>query len=133
VKYCLDTNIVIAALNGDGRVVHYLVSVPAHDIIVPLIVIAELLYGAQRSVRRDANLARVRQLAARFRIVPIDEAIVERYAVARTQVESKGRTKSDFDLLIACCATTYGNVLVTNDAALKDGAIEGLITQDWLE
>jgi tRNA(fMet)-specific endonuclease VapC len=60
VNYCLDTNIVIAALNGDKRVLDRLNAIAHQDTIIPLIVIAELLYGAYRSVRRDANLARVR-------------------------------------------------------------------------
>ena len=132
-NYCLDTNIVIAALNGDGRVLSRLAAIPLKDTIIPLIVIAELLYGAQRSVRKEANLARVRQLGERFRVAPIDAAIVERYSVARAQVESKGRAKSDFDLLIACCALENGSVLVTNDKALKDEAIGELVVQDWLE
>ena len=132
-NYCLDTNIVIAALNGDERVLNRLAAIPSHDIIIPLIVVAELLYGAQRSVRRDANLERVRQIGGRFRVTAIDETIVERYAVTRAQVESKGRPKSDFDLLIACCALEHKSALVTNDGALKDNAIDDLVVQDWLE
>jgi predicted nucleic acid-binding protein len=60
-------------------------------------------------------------------------AIVERYAAVRADVERRGRRKSDFDLVIACTAMEHGAVLVTNDAALKDGAIEGLVVEDWLD
>jgi tRNA(fMet)-specific endonuclease VapC len=133
VNYCLDTNIVIAALNGNERVSERLESIPLHDILLPLMVIVELLYGAHRSVRRDSNLARVQQLLERFRIAAVDAALVRRYAQVRAQVEANGRAKSDFDLLIACSALEYDCILVTNDSALNDGAIAGLVVQDWLE
>jgi predicted nucleic acid-binding protein len=50
----------------------------------------------------------------------------------RADVERRGRAKSDFDLMIACTALEQGATLVTNDAALNDGAIEGLVVEDWL-
>ena len=130
--YVLDTNVVIAAINGDQRVLERLRSAKVEETIIPLVVVAELLYGARRSSRSDANLARVRALRKRFRVAPIDEALVERYAVIRAAVEAKGRPKSDFDLLIAACALEHQAALVTNDAALKAGDIEELVIEDWL-
>jgi predicted nucleic acid-binding protein len=47
-------------------------------------------------------------------------------------VERKGRSKTDFDLVIACTALEHGATLITNDAALKDGAIGDLVVEDWL-
>jgi predicted nucleic acid-binding protein len=32
----------------------------------------------------------------------------------------------------ACTALEHDATLITNDAALKDGAIEGLVVEDWL-
>lgn len=58
--------------------------------------------------------------------------IVRRYAVVRADIEARGRRKSDFDLMIACTALEHDAILVTNDAALKDGAIEALVVEDWL-
>ncbi|MBN1608253.1 MAG: hypothetical protein JW940_16595 [Polyangiaceae bacterium] len=52
--------------------------------------------------------------------------------MVRAQVEARGRAKSDFDLLIACCVLQQHATLVNNDAALKTGDIEGLDTEDWL-
>ena len=43
--YVLDTNIVVAALNGDERAVGPLRNLSPSDVTVPLVVIAELLYG----------------------------------------------------------------------------------------
>ena len=50
----------------------------------------------------------------------------------RADLAARGVAKSDFDLVIACTALEHGATLVTNDGALKDGAIVGLAVEDWL-
>lgn len=59
-------------------------------------------------------------------------AIAKRYAVVRADLERRGRRKSDFDLMIACTALEHQATLVTNDGALKDGDIAGLVVEDWI-
>jgi len=95
-------------------------------------VLAELLFGAEKSTRRDQNLARVQQLTDRFPVLPVNLDVVARYATVRAEVERRGRRKSDFDLIIACTALEHGATLVTNDGALKNGSIAGLAVEDWL-
>ena len=132
-KYVLDTNIVARLLDGDERVLGHLAEVEPSDVGIPLLVLAELLYGAEKSARREQNRARVQRLTETFPMLPIGLAVVRRYAVVRAEVEKRGRAKSDFDLIIACTSLEQDAVLVTHDAALKDAAIEGLAVQDWLE
>lgn len=131
-KYVLDTNIVTRLLGGDERVLAHLADVDPSDVGIPLLVLAELLFGAEKSARREENRARIQRLTEGLRMLPLGVAIVRRYAVVRADVERQGRRKSDFDLMIACTALEQGATLVTNDAALKDGAIEGLPVEDWL-
>ena len=100
---------------------------------MPLVVFAELLFGVEKSVRREANRACLERFAAGVRVLPFDLALATRYSTVRAALERKGRPKTDFDLVIACTAIEHGAVLVTNDAALKDGAIEGLVVEDWLD
>ena len=92
----------------------------------------KLLFGALRSRRREANLARVRDLQARVRTVPLTQATIESYADVRAALTSSGIAKSDFDLLIACTALEHGAVLITADRALLDGRISGLQAENWL-
>jgi predicted nucleic acid-binding protein len=131
VKYVLDTNIVSRVLDGDERALAALAAVEPQDVGIPLLVLAELLFGAEKSARREANLKRVEVITQRFPVLPMTLSLVERYAVVRAAVERRGRRKSDFDLVIACTAIEHGAVLVTNDAALKDRAIVGLVVEDW--
>ncbi len=132
-KYVLDTNIVARLLEGDQRVVPRVNALEADSFGLPLVVFAELLFGVEKSTRREANRARLERFAAGVRVLPFDLALATRYSTVRAALERKGRPKTDFDLVIACTAVEHGAVLVTNDAALKDGAIEGLVVEDWLD
>ena len=131
-KYVLDTNIVTRLLGGDERVLAHLIDVDPSDVGIPLLVLAELLFGAEKSARREENRERIRRLTENLRMLPLGLAIARRYAVVRADVERRGRRKSDFDLMIACTALDQGATLVTHDAALNDGTIEGLVVEDWL-
>ena len=131
-KYVLDTNIVTRLLSGDERVLAHLVDVDPSDVGIPLLVLGELLFGAEKSARRDENRERIRRLTESLRLPQLGLEVVRRYAVVRAEVERRGRRKSDFDLMIACTALEHGATLVTHDAALKDGTIEGLAVEDWL-
>ena len=52
-KYVLDTNIVTRLLKGDERVLGHLTDVEPRDVGIPLLVLAELLFGAEKSVRKE--------------------------------------------------------------------------------
>jgi tRNA(fMet)-specific endonuclease VapC len=95
-------------------------------------VLAELLFGARRSSRVEVNVARIQALEARFPLVAVTRPTVERYGIVRADLSARGIAKGDFDLLIACTAMEYGATFVTNDGALKDGAIAGLVVEDWI-
>jgi predicted nucleic acid-binding protein len=92
-----------------------------------------LIYGAHASQRRDENLASLAALRRSITTVPLTEEIVGRYGATRAALRSRGMTKSDFDLLIACTALEQDAVLVTDDHALLDGTMAGLKVENWLE
>lgn len=131
-KYVLDTNVVIAALNGNDAVRARLATIAPGDVCLAVVVLAELLHGARRSRRSAENLARLNALADTLATLDVDRAVAERYGVVRAQLESRGRPKSDFDLVIACTALTNDATLVTHDHGLLDGEISELRTEDWL-
>ncbi len=132
-KYVLDTNIVTRLLKRDERVLRNLADVEPSDVGIPLLVLAELLFGAEKSERKEQNSARIKQMSETFPVLPLGLAVVRRYAAERAELERIGRKKSDFDLMIACTAIEHKATLVTHDGALKDGAIGRLVVEDWLE
>ena len=131
-KYVLDTNVVARLLDNDDRVATRFAKVATDSVGMPLVVLAELLFGVEKSSRREQNRARLQRFAAGVHVLPFDAALAARYAVVRAAVERKGRSKTDFDLVIACTALEHGATLITHDAALKDGTIENLAVEDWL-
>jgi len=132
-KYLLDTNVVISALNGNQSIVDHLNALADSDqLIMCIIVVAELKYGAMCSSRRDDNLARIEKMLKVFKLVSIDLPVATRFAKIKAMLRDRGIVKSDADLLIASTALVTGAVLVTGDNSLLDGTIPDLKTRNWL-
>jgi tRNA(fMet)-specific endonuclease VapC len=86
VKYVLDTPSLRACSSGDERVLAHLADVEPSDIGIPLLVLAELLFGAEKSARRDENRERIQRLTESLRLLPLGLAIARRYAVVESDV-----------------------------------------------
>jgi len=132
VRYVLDANIVVAALNGVPAVRARLEGVPGSEVGIPVVAVAELTFGAYKSKRREANLARIGALRRSITVLPLTDGVVDLYGSTRAGLESRGIVKSDFDLIIACTALEQGATLVTNDGSLLDGKIDRLSVENWL-
>lgn len=128
----LDTNVVVAALNQVERVTARLSTLDPAEVLLPDLVIAELLFGAHTSTRVSENVAKVERLVATFRTAPFDLQAARRFARIKAELRSRGRIKQDFDLAIASIALVRGAMLITHDGGLLDGAIAGLVVEDWL-
>jgi tRNA(fMet)-specific endonuclease VapC len=130
--HLLDTNIVIARLNGEPAIARRLQALRPEDIALSAPTLAELRFGAACSKKAAANLGRLQALAAVLRIFPFDERSALRFGDLKASLRSRGIAKSDFDLAIAAIALEQGAVLVSHDAAFHDGSIPELRVEDWL-
>lgn len=70
-KYVLDTNIVTRLLKGDERVFSHLADVEPSDVGIPLLVLGELLFGAEKSARQEQYGARIKQMTETFPMLPL--------------------------------------------------------------
>jgi len=133
VIWLLDTNMLVYARNGVASVVSRLDEVwEQGEVVTSLLVVGELIYGVEKSIRRDANLAAVeQQLAMLDGILPPTDAIVRRFGRLKAELGRHGIIKQDIDLHIAATAIEAGATLVTNDGALLDGTIPGLTVENW--
>lgn len=131
--WLLDTNMLVYARNGVPSVVSRLDEVwEQGEVVTSLLVVGELIYGVEKSIRRDANLAAVeQQLAMLDGILPPTEAIVRLFGRLKAELGRRGIIKQDIDLHIAVTAIETGATLVTNDGALLDGTIPGLTVENW--
>lgn len=131
--WLLDTNIIIHALNGAPTVRDRLNEATGTDrTVTSTVVVAELTYGAECSTRREENRRSLQQKLSQIEIVPVTPAIANRFGMVKAQLRSRGRLKSDFDLMIAATALELGATLVTDDGDLLSGDIAGLIVDNWV-
>ncbi|EDN70966.1 PilT-like protein [Beggiatoa sp. PS] len=80
--------------------------------------LGELIYGAEYSTHKEANL---RELKAFIEVVPpllIDREVWQFFGKAKAQLRKAGKKIPDIDLLIASSAKRYHLTLVTNDKHL---------------
>ena len=130
-KYCLDTNMCIYYLTGRAlRVKQRLLEHSPREILIPAIVRAELLYGAERSARREHNLNAVRDFLLPFDTAAFGTEAAEAYARIRARLERDGRPIGPNDLVIAATALATESTLVTNNVD-EFSRIEELTIEDW--
>ncbi|MFP4365194.1 MAG: type II toxin-antitoxin system VapC family toxin [Spirochaetia bacterium] len=129
--YFLDTNICIYYLNGKyEKVKEHILSTPPNSILIPAIVKAELLLGAYKSQRKDANLKKVHIFLAPFKIIPFSDEMTFSYAEVRYQAESTGQFIGPNDMIIAATVQYYQETLVTNNEK-EFRSVEGLKIENW--
>ena len=66
-RYLLDTNIVTALFAGEASVIEHLSA--ADEVFLPVPVLGELYYGARKSARATATLARLDEFAASVTVI----------------------------------------------------------------
>lgn len=128
-RFLLDTNAVIRILKGDDLLLaRRLREHRPEDVCLSSIVTHELYFGAYKSARIEANLARLHAL--RFEVLPFDleDSIVA--GEIRTKLRAEGAPIGPYDLLIAAHALGRGLVLVTSNVK-EFRRVEGLEIEDW--
>jgi tRNA(fMet)-specific endonuclease VapC len=101
----------------------------AKAISISSVTMAELLYGARED--NPSVMSAVRAFLAHILIHAWDEAAAEAHARIRILAKRQGRSAGMFDIMIAAHADALGATLVTNDAAIKNLAVDGLKFISW--
>ncbi|MBL8140334.1 MAG: type II toxin-antitoxin system VapC family toxin [Acidobacteria bacterium] len=128
-RYLLDANAVIALLNDTtSPIARRLRRYAPRDIGVPAVVMHELYYGAFKSQRVEANVARVDGL--RFPVVEFDQDDAKHAGEIRAQLASKGTPIGPYDVLIAGQARARKLTLVTHNTS-EFARVQGLKVEDW--
>ncbi|NTX29909.1 type II toxin-antitoxin system VapC family toxin [Burkholderia pyrrocinia] len=128
-KFLLDTNAVIAILKGEPAMLAKLRAHRPADFGIPAIVAHELYYGAYKSRRVAANLARVEGL--QFEVVSFDAEDAQHAGEIRAHWTAAGTPIGPYDALIAGQARARRLVLVTHDMREFERVPE-LQIEDWL-
>ena len=110
----LDTNVVVALLNGDPKITPWLASFPI--LCIPMPVIGELQFGALNSSRPADNLSRIQKFLGSSRALETTLLTARCYADVRLELKRKARPIPENDIWIAASALEHGLPLATRDA-----------------
>jgi len=111
--FILDTDTCIYWLKGSERIEKKIVQTGFTNIFMTVITECELYYGAFKSARREQNLSVIRELKRKIQTFHTTEGISYIYSGLKSDLESKGKTIDDADLLIASIVLTKNGTLVT--------------------
>ena len=94
-----------------------------------MIVVGELLFGAENSTRPLQNLPHYLEFIAACRVVPLGRERATTYAQTRLALKRKGRPIPMNDVWIAAQCLEQGWVLVTDDTDFD--YVDQLIVEHW--
>ncbi len=123
-RFLVDTNVVIALFAQEPSVLQRLSE--ADEVFLPAVVLGELHYGAQKSIRVEENLTRIDQLAQEATILACDADTARQYGVIKNALRAKGRPIPENDIWIAAVAMQHALDLVSRDPHFKEIAGLGL-------
>jgi len=126
-RYLLDTNIVIPLLADDSWIKGKIRE--SAEVFISVIVIGELLYGAQKSSRRTENTAKIDEFIRNNVILSCDTETARTYAEIKEQLRKKGRPIPENDIWIAAIALQYDLTLVSRDTHFRE--VERLSPEMW--
>jgi tRNA(fMet)-specific endonuclease VapC len=131
---CLDTNIIIAAINQRAAAVRQRLMKTLHEgtiVGVPTVVLYELWYGIKKSARVQENTDALDSfLALDVTPWPFEAEDAEEAGDVRAALERLGTPIGPYDVLIAAQARRRGAILVTANKS-EFARVPGLQTQNW--
>ncbi len=93
-------------------------------------VLAELVFGIEKSATRDLNMKLLRAVLPTLRLWPFDHNTAFEYGRLYAELLRIGRPMQVIDIMIAAVAMTLGNcTVVTKDSDLA--AVPGLAVENW--
>lgn len=130
--YMLDTDICIYIIKRKPRsVLKRLESLQPGQLAISAITFAELMNGAKKSQRLEANVAKLNELAELIEIRPFDQKAATFYGDVRSTLEKKGNIIGSNDSLIAAHALSLDWILVSNNEK-EFGRVDGLRIENWI-
>ncbi len=99
------------------------------EIVLPIIVVGELLFGAENSTRPLQNLPRYIEFISACVVVPLGRETATFYAQSRLALKRKGRPIPMNDVWIAAQCLEQSWVLVTDDSDFDE--VDELIVEHW--
>lgn len=123
----LDSTTAIRYLNNDTAVVEKILVLP--KVVLPLIVVGELLFGAENSERPLENVIRYLQFIDACTVATMGRETAASYSQTRCVLKRKGQPIPDNDIWIAAQCLEHGWTLATDDKHFA--YVDGLSLEQW--
>ena len=129
-KYLLDTNIVIYAMKNRPQQVKRRFQQHHGQMGISTVTLGELVFGAEHSQQVERNLADIKALASRLKVLSFDNKAAYHFGQIRASLYRTGRPIGPYDMMIAGHARASGLKLVTNNVKEFE-RVPGLLYEDW--
>lgn len=132
IRFLLDTGIAADYLNKRHGVFERARAERAkgNHIGIAIPVLAELVYGIEKSATRDANMKLLRATLPTLKLWPFDETAALEYGRLHAELLRIGRPMQVIDIMIAAVALKLGKcTVVSKDSDLA--AVPGLTVENW--
>ena len=128
----MDTNICIYMINKNPKkVLEKIIGLSPLDVKISSITVAELEYGASKSLNREKNRNSLKRFLSPFEIINFDTMDAEIYGIIRADLEKKGIIIGPYDLQLAAQALRWDYTFITNN--IKEfKRITGLKLENWM-
>ena len=129
-RFLLDTNVLseVTYPAPNRSVLAWFDYHPVNDFHLSTVVLGELRFGARiapgEKRRQDLNSWINLDVLPEYtgRILPVDQAVAEQWAIERARMRAIGRTRDPIDMLIAATALIHGLIVATRNTTHFEGA-----------
>lgn len=125
-RLLLDTNAAIAVFKNHEALKSFL---EGKEVFIPVIAIAELQYGAEKSANRGADIQKIEKYIQESQILNCNTETAKGYGRIEKNLRAKGRPIPQNDVWIAAIALEHDLTLLTKDKHFDN--VDDLKTQDW--
>lgn len=130
-KFLLDTNICVFVIRGrSATLIDRLRSFAVDDLVISTVTLAELRYGADKSLDPRKNHFALDQFLAPIGIAEFDSICADFYGVVRSDLERRGQPIGPLDTMIAAHGLRLRIPLVTHNTR-EFSRVTGLSVLDW--
>jgi len=131
-RYLLDTNICIYIAKHNPDSVHErFAQHSANELIMSVISLGELRFGAEKSHAKEQALTVIEELTSLMNIEALTESTAEDYGQIRADLKKSGQIISNNDLWIAAQARSQNWVLITNNKK-EFLRVDSLRVENWV-
>jgi tRNA(fMet)-specific endonuclease VapC len=128
--FALDSNVVIHAMKGLGRVAARLARMSPAEISIPAVVVYELEFGTLRSSDPQRRRKDLERLLGAISILPFDDRAASLAARLRYDLGQSDIAIGPLDVLIAGTVLAHGAKLISHNTR-EFARVPGLQIEDW--